>query len=833
MAIMYSEDIGFLSSYPKSEFDKTYHLHKYVSQDILNKGKLLVTGRPGCGKTLLAAEIIRAGEDMYDEIYHVVFDKEKYLYYDGDTRFSIDCILKKSIIRAVSATVGCLDGSEFEHFEESLGKNTLIVVDNYDIKSMSPYMRHIVSGKCDVVVVSRCNIDCSKYGFDIVNIECENPMSSQVFCELCNKLDACQKELLMSLASMLYYLCDCTKVVSGNSGFFDRASVKYYFDGIYESLDRLIDLNLVKERCDGKIFMERNVCELVFSHLKPSADNCKTLMKAFGRETGFVLSQSVKNTFARAYSEYDAIPETVKGDELSELYTYFVLTDENSLNKLYNIMFVKALHNLASCGENSYTHHLLTRNTGFLLDVMYYSSNTELVRRIYTDGDSEELCTDDADICYLLDIVRLCVSFLRNLPTELYDANYGIMKLLCRVMEKLYHETADKECHAEILDRVVETAWETFCYFSVIDAEGNYYSFREKSTSVIRYTGNCFTDDENAVGLSMGYSPYTLNLYRVFGKYLEKSLSIHKGTDKDERILVSRRKNILRLMYTHFHRIVNGFDNFYDFFENKQCLFCDLPEADVDKRLSDNRRFVSNGYDGGTKIGGVRYAEKIMIAVRQSKNPYGLVRIVLNPNYNVSDECYGSLFEKGFVKFVVGCNNMSNHARQNLVLWLVDNYNENAMKDKYKRLIQELVSMLLLNVSSTEVFEDKLRRIVSSMYFENKTCCANNIGFADNLYMRYCYGKKRVRYSDDEYISEAVCNFLNFGKQPSDKSRLSSAFENASYHYLTNKSDFDAEGFFKLCVRLCGFEKAYVIYLKTNMYFYKAFPHAKMLEMKE
>ena len=41
MAIMYSEDIGFLSSYPKSEFDKTYHLHKYVSQD--NRPEIIIS----------------------------------------------------------------------------------------------------------------------------------------------------------------------------------------------------------------------------------------------------------------------------------------------------------------------------------------------------------------------------------------------------------------------------------------------------------------------------------------------------------------------------------------------------------------------------------------------------------------------------------------------------------------------------------------------------------------------------------------------------------------------------------------------------------------------
>ncbi|MBE6681418.1 MAG: hypothetical protein E7600_03930 [Ruminococcaceae bacterium] len=817
MATIYSQDNGILIECPKVD---TY----LNSISIPTCKKIAVTGKAGSGKTHLALEYVYKHLNCYDRVFYVVFDKEKHLYYDKSSILSVDCILKRAIVRAIANTRGYLDGSELDFFEKCLGKNTLVVIDNYDIGAISPYMRHVASSDCHIILCSRCDIDCGEYGFEKICLDDDCIITLDRFNDICNNLSNDEKVLLMSLSAMQYYLCDNTEIISSDSGVFDRDSVKFYLGKLATGLDKLISFKLVRERTDGRIYVDRYVCEMVFSLLKPDADNCRTLMGFFEEATDFDLSQNVKNTFAKAYSEYEEILEIVFSDEFSELYTYFAFCDNDACKKLYNMLFVKVLDRLATNGENLYYHHLLSNNLPYYLELLYEKMSEDCLFEIYTSYDIE---TNDTAFGYrlsfLLDMVRLCVSLLRNMPTELYDANASIMKLLHKVMCEILDVTKESDIRMNAVEAVIKIGLETFSGFCVIDSKGSYNSFRDCFDTSIKYTCNSFADSESATGLCMGYSENTLSLYVIYYKYLEIWLSQKNTGDADE-IMSLQYSELYESMNVHMGRIFTGFENFCDFFEVKWNIEKLFNETDIKKRLSDNKRFVLRGYDGGTKSGAKRYAEMIVSTVSRSKNPLSLVRIVLNQDYNVSDECYAYLLKMGFVKLVVDCEKISNLSKQNLALWLIDFYNEKVMTENRRKLMSELIAMLLHRITHTAAFEEKLCHVVSSMYFENKTCNPKiNHGFADSLYERICIGNKYENLNGDDYIAFAVYNYLKYGTRQYDSDKLYCAFSSAVLSYLTNETDFHIYGFFNLCSDLCGYDKAYELYQNTNEYFYDDF----------
>lgn len=725
---------------------------------------------------------VKENPNNFSRIVFSCFDRKKYLYNSDMKTLGLDVILKKSLSACFincDMSVEELNTNYFSMFENSLGENTLVVIYGFDVKAPTPYMRHLISLGYPLLI---CAVNTmSGIPKDFLTIDCRAAQNSSV----CNiaLLDERQRELLITLCGMLYYLDTNTEIKSSKNGVFDKNSVRFYLGDLYDSLDVLVNYNLVSISLNGQILIQDEICEYVFSNFFPCFDNCPTFMKFVEELCNFSVMQNYKDTYARLCAfegEYNAF---ISSAELRDVYSFFAKSDENCGHKVYNMLMAMMLCENGLQKGVFNCSHLLWRNRCYYLSLMAeYLRDEEKSSREY----DEDLYFDEP-LCEIyshrikaeLDIIRVCVTLIRNVTRDLYKETEYVFEMLLGSLRRIYNEiseycgdVSEKLC---VIDDVLRLCYETFSFADVIDENGKYNCFREDSpNSRVFYTCEKECDSLNASSVAMGYSKTTLSLYGMYQKYISEFFVLwdKENIDKSNRLLyeynVEKRKtleNVSHKISAMYVRICEGLENFTDYYTEKnkkvKIFDCDFP-GDIEKRLADNQRLLRRGFDSGTKTGAVKYGDKIFEVLSKADRPLPIILTVVDSKYPLCGSTYGNLREKGFAELICTHHAMTNLSKQILLENLLSFYKENSVGTEYITLCRELILRLSDDILHNDASLERMFHAVSSMYVKESLCAfaceREEICFANLMYERYCRSGNHQNVYCDDYIANVIFN---------------------------------------------------------------------------
>ena len=743
-------DMTVFTRTTESDFCMTGTLKRISSAFDNGNKNVVLCGDAYSGKTFSALKFALES-DMVKNIIYAEYDREKYLYND----LSIDTALKRCLITPFILQHDIRINSRFcnylSMFEGELTSDTILIIDSFDINAPSPYMRHLFSLDCMVLVITRC--DMRNIGDNAVRVDVCEEDSDFVLPDM-SVLSDRQKELLMTLSSMLYYLDDDIEIKSSRSGVFDDESVKYYLGDLAEEIGALEKCMLLKRSKNNKLYMDRAVMERVFETMRPTAENCHTFMAFVQKNATFSILQNSKDISAKLYTVENSFDSFAASEEFLSVYTHFSKTDKYCGIVLYNLLVTLMLEKSAVSGGVYYKDHLLVRNMTCYINKLYECMTQEtLLKRIYDDNFyGNDILPENYSLSVRanLDLIRLSVSFLRNITSDLYSLNKKLLEILYSSMTEIYDAAESMASSAYdrmmLIDDVIRLCEETFSYCEVIDEDGNYYWFRDSIQSGrIFYYGQKQSDGLEASSLAFGHSELTLKLYGIYQKFLNKWLVYAETTSffSANRLLkeihaqkIRERRLTVQKISACFERIRNGFGTFVDCFDDKN-LNTEVYLKDIDesilKRLEDNKRLHSRGFDGGTKIGADRYSNSVIEALINSKNIISCILPVLDYNYPVSDMTYSYLLQKGVSKAVCNNKHSSNFTKQILTEALIYKYNPYTYKQSLVRLYEELIESLMISTNSSEAFEKRFKEVLCSAYVRIKLCELENVKSITNL----------------------------------------------------------------------------------------------------
>lgn len=715
---------------------------------------------------------------VFSKVIYARFDRADYLYTKSMKKHSIDTILKNSLCRVFvledCADKSCRAENYLLKFESVLDKNTLLIIDGFDISSPSPYMRHLFTLECSVIVITEKIMNSLS---DEVNFLRVGHIEETVFNPEC--LEDKQKELLMTLCAMLRFLDDTIPIVSSKNGVFDRDSVRFYLGTLSGELDSLIAMGLVKISESGRIHIEKSLEKQVLCRLSPDSENCKTFMQFASKVCDFRILQNVKDISAQLYTLEDDYNSFSSSIEFMSVYSHFCKSDKNAHVRVYNMLVGHMIENLSMQKGADYSGHLLFKNMPYyislLCEMLEDENNLDIIYddELYMEEYLPEIYTKN--IKAKLDVIRLCLSYIRNMTIDMYKIYESVFEKLYESMTYIFGYV--RECNFEnemkmaLLDDVIRLCSESFDYFCVVDKDG-IYNPRHDSFEKRRIFYHCERESDTLYGDSIpfGFSILTLRLYETYADFLSKWLYLSQQTEQEHFNSLLRqlheeklcdRKNTLEEINAHFVRCALGYENFTDIY--LQGAYGTISE----KRIEDNKRYLSRGFDGATLRGAERYTKGVINALKMSKVPLRIALTVLSPNYPLSDESFRLLIRENFAKHLCENKNMPNLSLQILLETLVCDYTEAVKRDGQKELYEYMFLHISDVLTTTETFLERMYHAVSSMYvsvrknelLQNGKLSTND--FCEKLYEKFCADTKQKEKFCDDYIAKAIYSKLS------------------------------------------------------------------------
>ncbi|MBR2021090.1 MAG: hypothetical protein IJ939_01510, partial [Clostridia bacterium] len=469
------------------------------------------------------------------------FDRDDYLYTGSMKSNSIDAVLKGALcrpfVRDDCDSKSCRAENYLVKFESALDKNTLVIIDGYDIASPSPYMRHLFGLGCYVLVITdKCMRSLSQQVQLLSVVQNEKNLFNL------EHLTDKQKELLMTLCAMLRFLDDSIPIVSSKNGVFDRASVKYYLGTLSDELDSLVEMGLVTIAESGRIHIEKSLAKQVLCDLSPDSENCKVFMGFVGKVCDFRILQNVKDISAQLYTAEENFNSFAQSLEFMSVYTHFCKSDKNAPVRVYNMLVGHMLENLSMQKGADYSWHLLFKNMPYYISLLCEQledeNNLDIIYddELYMEEYLPEIYTKN--IKAKLDIIRLCLSYIRNMTIDMYKLYESIFVKLCESMTCIFDYVRrcsfEDEMKMALLDDVIRLCSESFDYFSVVDKDGIYNPLHD-GFEKRRISYNCERESDRlfADSIPFGYTELTLNLYELYSKYLSEWLHLSEKTQPE------------------------------------------------------------------------------------------------------------------------------------------------------------------------------------------------------------------------------------------------------------------------------------------------------------
>ena len=787
---------------------------------------VILCGNPLSGKTSASLAYAVSNVCPCGKILYTRFDRDRYLV----TGMSIDTILKKSLVNHLVVNgkqgreaVEC--GNYLDRFESSLDSNTLLIIDDYEINAPSPYMRHLFSLECKVLVITRC--DMKNIGVNAVRTDTCDVINVNPVCDF-SVLDSESRELLMTLCAILFYLDNGVEIKSSKSGVFDEESVRFYVGSLADKISVLEERGFIKRTDKGRIVIERYICQRVLSEFCPTARNCPAFMSFAEKYFDFSIMQCSKDFKAKLLLRENHDIPTAAIEEMLCAYTHFSRTDAKSGGRLYNLIFVLMLDRLADRNGKYYVSHLLFRNSNYYIKTICSClEEGRLCDALYNPDmySSEELSLFYGNTLKTkLDIMRMSLMFIRNVTVDLYEFYQFTFKTLYDVMEAIYREeipscSNDSE-RLLILDDVIRLCYETLGYPAVTGEHGEYIPDRDcHRYHRVFYTCEKLCDELSASSVIFGYSTLTVKLYAVYQKYIDAWLSLaDKSILPSGRLLSAIHKEkydtrlaLSREISMQFNRIRIGYENCCPVFlpGNEAILKPYETELDstIEKRLSDNKRFLCRGFDGGTKCGGKRYADFVISAIREGCDILRLLVCILDYDYPLSDNTYRILCESGLSELVCQEENTANLSKQMLLETLVFRYNAKSEKKALTGLYESIIGGLFQYVSHNSASLTRLAFCVSYSYVLNKIHDTEMIcesDFITRLYEKVCLCRNVNEAVSHEVLAHALYDAAcGIDTVFSDKT-VYGALENFAYEQIMSRNAEITEKLECVCEKLLG-----------------------------
>lgn len=792
--------------------------------------KIIIKSLKNTEKTAIASSFIERLSDKYDDIFYIEYDKEKRIFSNA-FRESPDSVLKDCILRVFlkhdfekyslsdyNANINFL--SKFE--EKIASKKTLVIIDYFEISAPTPYLRHLLSSKCALILMSQklCDKNAKTVYLSDKNSFpcCEKAILS---------LSENQKRLLFSLCAMLNFRNYDTD--GENKRIFNRKSVKNYLGNLAKELDSLIDCGIIVEISDKNLKINKIFSEYVLSNFKITCEDCKEFMSFLEKHADFTIYQDIKDLKGEiviAKQEKNNISSVISNGELLQLYTHFAPNDKNRALRLYNMLFCTVFKANPQSKRSDILSTLFIKNRSYYLELLYNSYDESVGKVIYSDENYQSTyapkCYSE-DILFRLDIMKLCMCFLYGLGTDWYKSNENVLQILLECLEYIYEKSnASNISNLEkmyLTDSCIRICFETFSHNIPITQDGTYSPWRDKEDlTFVNYSCMYYSDRKSSGGLALGYNEKTLRLYFSFIKHLEKWLNLSRCTDLSlddeiEKSIHEQKELVYKRTYDELSatllRFFNGFDKFYDFYSEsalKEAKCIDI-KSDNCGIISKNSRLAKRGFDSGTKSGAEKYANMIITTIAQSENPFSLIKLIFSRDYLISDFCYGCLRQNSFSKLVAENEKMPNLTKQNLLLQLIDTYFESEKREQKTLLWQETILDLAKSIKFSSSFKEKLYRCTSSMYFEKKTHeykSGAQSSFSSKLYYDFCASTQLIPHCSDEFIADSIFRRERGLRQRGSKQKLIQAFKCAVLEYLYDENDFDSDGFIRIAYLLTG-----------------------------
>lgn len=712
-------------------------------------------------------------------------DRQSFLYTPSMKPYSIDTMLKYSLtehlILADAENKSCDAKNYISELENSLTEDTLLIIDGYDVASPSPYLRHLFTLDCFILVITDKRMD--NVGDCALYFECNFPPSPLPSLDL---LDREQKELLLTLCAFLSHLDSSAEIISSGKGVFDTESARLYLGNPADGIFHLCDLGFAEIESNGSIYIDRDIQRYVLSQLSPDAESCPSFFEFCKNAADFRIIHSSKDTDAVLHvDKNESLPITASG-ELLCLYCRFLQSDPDGIPRLYNMLMSYVLENLSMQKGTYFSRHLLMKNAPYLISVLSESIYGYL-DIIYEDADTDEI---PADICADLDIIRICICFMRNMTPDMYKRSRAIFDCLQGAFEKLIcfgkNTVFEAEDRLLVLDSALELCHETFGFFGITDISGIFNASRaDFENRRVSYVCEGYTDMLFGDSLVFGYNMQTVLLYSKYCRLLEMWLMLHSGAVPSDMPLLRQldcdkrdmRKNKCNMIKSHYQRLARGLDVYTDVLNERYFtddIYSCENNADFEKRLNDNIHLSKRGYDRGTLSGAERYCKSVISELERSECPAEAIIPVLSPRYPVSREFYGILSQKDILSLLTESKNTTNRAFEILLESLVFMYPDCTAESELCSLYRELICGLWERVSKSRSFLERMYIYTSRMYVRY-FLDGSLSEFEDKLYEYICRDSGILPTYCDGYIAKAIYNKRHAQRLPFIKSKISAA----------------------------------------------------------
>lgn len=794
----------------KNEFILEKEYARLISAFEEKSVKVLLYADSQSASDAVLSRFLKERSGCFSNIIYSEYDRNKYLY-NGDMRhLGLDTVLKKSLSRSFiekEFTFDSRHGNYFSEFESSLGKDTLLIIDNYDIASPTPYLRHLLLHECSLLIIGRKPMTSLPRNVKVIKAKTKPSAEINSLAQRTDLLNTRQKELLMTLCGMLYHLDGTTAIESSPSGVFDRESVKFYLGDLCDELDVLSEYKLISICENGRITVPQDITDYVMSVLCPTSQNCKRFIKFTNSICNFSVMQNYKDTYAKLSALEGTYNRFVSSEEFRDVYTYFCKSDKDSGKKIYNILITVMLDRQGMHKGTLNCRHLLWNNRCYFLSLAaeYLKENCKSHKiyddKLYFDEPLSDIYSHSVKAG--LDIIRLCVTLLRNTTLDLYKESEYIFKLLLSAMKQIYKEISEGTfCDSEkaaVIDDVIRLCYETFGYVKVLGEDGCYFGFRDCfQSSRIFYTCEMECDSLYASSVYMGYSKDTISLYSEFQKYIGEYLNLTKNSNGKEKIellnsyssvKIQSYRNIYSDISLHFTRIMNGLDKYCDYYSAASmpaCIDTTDFKCDIEKVLSDNRRFLSRGFDRGTKAGAEKYSKMIMDAVKSSNSPLRVILPIFDNSYPLCGSTFKALTDKGLINLICNNENIPNLTKQTLLESLIYSYSEYCEKTEKTQLCKKLICCLDKCISHNDASLQRLYHAASSTFVRHMLFELSNAGsmkntaftgFAMEMYEKYRICTKTSDIYAEDYIAEVLYLLFTKSNNTINKKKLYKALK--------------------------------------------------------
>jgi len=381
--------------------------------------------------------------------------------------------------------------------------------------------------------------------------------------------------------------------------------------------------------------------------------------------------------------------------ELFDIYTWLYSSDENRISHLYNLFCLLT--------ENDFEFEFDTYIDGHPLWHLEWINRDFFIYRLFEDLQSDEGKLLFNNARYILQIpkyniehrantafIRICCALLRYLTLPYYDEDYDLVfnclsKAFLNIQKKLITEISNNmeisEEQFELLDDIIDITEPIFSKCCSISKEGDYNIYIEDAPANVVNPADNIDDFPLTVGLCAYYAKNTYVLYQFVHFFLRLWITYFKkiGYAEDQIDKLEKRLDWEREICVELYRIDKGFNHFFDFYYETPEYYCGI--SNIAKDFNGlNEVYVDSGFDENTE----EYFSEIFETLETSPHPFYLYKLLLTPDFPVSDCLYDRLIDADFGQYILEKGRLTEDEKTEILEFALEKYSAEFMKSDDK-----------------------------------------------------------------------------------------------------------------------------------------------------